>query len=1097
MKKVYILLLLIFAGFAGLYSQTASQNYILIHTCTNDSCTTFLDKIQYFDGLGRPTETVQKGITPAKADLVMLQEYDGFGRDSAAWLPAVVTGNNGAYVAPATVRTNAVSSNGSDAKPYSYPVYEASPLNRVLQQFGVGADWQNNGKSVKTEYLTNSGTSGQQSCALFSVSGTGVSTKVNRNNFYPDAQLYVTKTTDEEGNISYQFKDKLDRVVLTRQILNGGNVDTYYVYDDFGNLCFVVPPILADLSVNGTYDETTAQIKQYAYIYRYDGRNRCIFKKFPGCEPIYYVYDKADRLIFTQDGENRKKSEWQFSIPDALGRVVLTGICKDTISVSNKLVKGVFSTAGTYKFYTIQVDGVTKTFINTPTILSENIYDGYDFLGYNGVPNDVNNTQYKTETGYDACYGDHQAANKWKSKGLLTGTLTAQINPDGTVSSTYLYSVMYYDYRGRLVQSKGNNALTDGLEKEYFAYDFMNNPTRKMHIHTAMNKTAQNEVYSYTYDHAGRLTKETHQLNGGTLVNLAENTYDELGRLKTNKKGSQVNLNTTYAYNIRSWLRLISSSFFTESLYFKKNGNISEMYWQHSGDPYQRSYAFSYDNLSRLTDAKYQEYNTADNYNTTSYSYDKQGNILKLKRYGQIVADDSYRTQISLIDNLTFSYTDTGNQLRKVEDSIPNILFAASADFKNYSNVATEYSYNANGALTQDLNKGISDIQYNSLNLPRLMDIKSPVAEARNEYTYSAAGQKLKVVQKWNPSYSTTPVGGVSSPINTSSLTSSKKTEYIGNMIYENDALKWILVDGGYIYYGTYYYYLTDHQGNNRILSAGATVTQTNHYYPFGMVFAETSTSQQGFQPYKYNGKELDMMSGLNQYDYGARYYDPALGRFIMLDPLCEKYYSISPYAYALNNPVRLVDPDGKTPRIYVEMEGLGHTFVTTGTGKNTTVYTYGRYGELDANKSSARELSRTGEGVLIIMTGAEALNYIAGKVKNEGAVIYEVKNGSDEKIDTHFNYMFNSSDQKPSGEGKYANANNARVVDTYDLLDNNCTTKTVEAVKISTDGKLDLNSKNPMNVDTKLYYENQKKDSQVKQIYLKDIIDEYKKDNR
>jgi len=263
------------------------------------------------------------------------------------------------------------------------------------------------------------------------------------------------------------------------------------------------------------------------------------------------------------------------------------------------------------------------------------------------------------------------------------------------------------------------------------------------------------------------------------------------------------------------------------------------------------------------------------------------------------------------------------------------------------------------------------------------------------------------------------------------------------------------------------------------------------------MVFAETSTSQQGFQPYKYNGKELDMMSGLNQYDYGARYYDPALGRFIMLDPLCEKYYSISPYAYALNNPVRLVDPDGKTPRIYVEMEGLGHTFVTTGTGKNTTVYTYGRYGELDANKSSARELSRTGEGVLIIMTGAEALNYIAGKVKNEGAVIYEVKNGSDEKIDTHFNYMFNSSDQKPSGEGKYANANNARVVDTYDLLDNNCTTKTVEAVKISTDGKLDLNSKNPMNVDTKLYYENQKKDSQVKQIYLKDIIDEYKKDNR
>jgi hypothetical protein len=208
---------------------------------------------------------------------------------------------------------------------------------------------------------------------------------------------------------------------------------------------------------------------------------------------------------------------------------------------------------------------------------------------------------------------------------------------------------------------------------------------------------------------------------------------------------------------------------------------------------------------------------------------------------------------------------------------------------------------------------------------------------------------------------------------------------------------------------------------------------------------------------------------------------------------MMEKYYGWSPFAYCLNNPVKFTDSDGRTPRIYVETQGVGHTFVTTGEGKNTTVYTYGRYGGLDADKSSARELSRTGEGVLIVMKGEEALNYITKEVKDKGASIYEVKNGSDEKIDIHFNDMFNSSDQKPSGTGKYAGANNARVVDTYDLLDNNCTTKSVEVVKISTDGKLDLKSKGPANVDTKLYYENQKKDSQVKQIHLKDIYDEYK----
>jgi hypothetical protein len=99
--------------------------------------------------------------------------------------------------------------------------------------------------------------------------------------------------------------------------------------------------------------------------------------------------------------------------------------------------------------------------------------------------------------------------------------------------------------------------------------------------------------------------------------------------------------------------------------------------------------------------------------------------------------------------------------------------------------------------MTKDLNKEISDIQYNTLNLPRLMEIKSPVAEARNEYTYSASGQKLRVVQKWNPNYSTAP--GIGSAITVSVLTANKTTDYIGNMIYENGTLKRILIDGGYI----------------------------------------------------------------------------------------------------------------------------------------------------------------------------------------------------------------------------------------------------------------------------------------------------------
>ena len=108
----------------------------------------------------------------------------------------------------------------------------------------------------------------------------------------------------------------------------------------------------------------------------------------------------------------------------------------------------------------------------------------------------------------------------------------------------------------------------------------------------------------------------------------------------------------------------------------------------------------------------------------------------------------------------------------------------------------------------------------------------------------------------------------------------------------------------------TYYYYLKDHQGNNRVVinANGGDAVEVNHYYPFGSLFS-TSTN---VQPYKYNGKELDTKKGLNWYDYGARHYDAVLGRFTTVDPLAEKYYPTSIYAYCINNPVRYIDPDGR-----------------------------------------------------------------------------------------------------------------------------------------------------------------------------------------
>ena len=220
--------------------------------------------------------------------------------------------------------------------------------------------------------------------------------------------------------------------------------------------------------------------------------------------------------------------------------------------------------------------------------------------------------------------------------------------------------------------------------------------------------------------------------------------------------------------------------------------------------------------------------------------------------------------------------------------------------------------------MTKDLNKGIGDIQYNSLNLPRQMVIISLTAKGKNYYTYSASGMKLRTEQRYDLDLFVTPLN-TTNPAN-DGLSDYKNTDYAGNIIYETvKSLSTttnktrILFDGGYIEDEVYHYYLTDHQGNNRlVVNSSGTVVQKNHYYPFGMAFAETPVAEQGKQPYKYNGKELDRMHELYQYDYSARYYDPAIAQFTTIDPLAEKYYNTSPYVYCKNNPINRIDPDGR-----------------------------------------------------------------------------------------------------------------------------------------------------------------------------------------
>ena len=249
----------------------------------------------------------------------------------------------------------------------------------------------------------------------------------------------------------------------------------------------------------------------------------------------------------------------------------------------------------------------------------------------------------------------------------------------------------------------------------------------------------------------------------------------------------------------------------------------------------------------------------------------------------------------------------------------------------------------------------------------------------------------------------------------------------------------------GDAYENLQFYYHSDHLGSSSyITNLDGEVVQHIEYVPFGEVFIEERNNIWN-TPYLFNAKEFDEETGL--YYYGARYYDSRLSLWISTDPKQEDYYNVCTYCYVICNPTKFIDIEGYKPRIYYELQRLGHTFVTTGSGSTTTVYTYGRYAELGKDKSSARNSTPTGEGVLIILKGQEARDFIENQINNRNAVVYEFVSGSDAKVDKFFQDKFNNSDKIPT-TGTYAGNENARVIDEYNLLTNNCTTISIEAIQ-------------------------------------------------
>ena len=312
----------------------------------------------------------------------------------------------------------------------------------------------------------------------------------------------------------------------------------------------------------------------------------------------------------------------------------------------------------------------------------------------------------------------------------------------------------------------------------------------------------------------------------------------------------------------------------------------------------------------------------------------------------------------SAIDNLTMTYD--GNQLKKVTDQCADLTYAGAMDFKDGANKTVEYLWDANGNMTRDRNKKIENVEYNVLNLPEMIEYYDGHIV---RYTYAADGRKLMVkymvsnisvieqgsingvggfsngvmgggIIPFDPPGPLNPPGPIVPPGTTTYLT----MDYCGNHIYRNGVLERTVNDYGYLADSTYYYYVKDYQGNVRaVIDQNGALKEINNYYPYGGLMGAASA---GVQPDKYGGKELDRENGIDWYDFEARYQDPMLPMFTTQDPLAEQAPGISPYAYCAGNPIRYIDPTGKSTKVIYS--GNGHYIVIGGDFDNDrNIYLY------------------------------------------------------------------------------------------------------------------------------------------------------------
>lgn len=965
--------ILLFLGLCvsvGVFGQlTMSENYIYTKACLDAACIKKAETVKYFDGLGRPKQIIGIAATPRGSDMVVPVEYDGFGRQTTDYLPIPQNGtrSGGFYEDP---KSAAPAFYGSE-KIFSERRLEDSPLDRLLQLTQPGNDWQ--GKPITYDYQANADSEVAKYTTNTRWEHDATSSTLSCAGSYAAGQLYKYVFRDEDGNTTIEYKNGQGQTLLVRKLLDAVPVDTYYVYNEYDQLAYVIPPLLSDRyrkAVSGTAI-AVSDLDDLAYQYRYDGRSRLVEKKLPGKGWEYLAYDNADRLVATQDAVLRPKGQWLFTKYDKFGRVAYTGIKAASLSradyqselsrrdSNHESRDAAGFTSGIKIYYT--PGNAFPTLEGSDRVLAVNYYDEY--------PPDVTSLPKTIEEQIVNSANPQASPDNANSlislKGLPVAVYMKNIEDDRWTKNLTLY-----DLKGRAIGNYSMNHL-GGYTKSESRLDFSGVALNTTTFHR--RSAADSEVVvkqRYVYSDKNILLEEYHQVGSNPEERLAQNSYNEIGQLASKKIGNGELQEINYAYNIRGWQERVNDpsslggDLFAYALRYQNpvgigaepryNGNITQADWVSStgGSPEIRRYSYRYDGLGRLLDASYSKPNATVVYTgayNESLNYDVNGNITSLTRFGARDKETALK-----IDELKYAYS--GNRATRIEDVSGNY-------FQGFKGRAVEPGYDNNGNISSMPNMGLQVITYNHLNLPSYMGIPGdtqPASHSKTSYVYRADGAKVYKRHYYNTGFvgdgGTTAVteyldgfqyyGQISvhlpdiipadpdPPIEEDTGGPPADPDAItdGAAAYSTPdpipALQFVPTSEGYYDFArnAYIYNYVDHLGNVRLSymknSAGALeILEESNYYPFGLRhegYNNVMASNPAYQ-YKYNGKELQETG---MYDYGARFYMPDIGRWDVVDPLAEKMPSWSPYAYAFDNPVRFIDPDGRAPLDWVQLGG-------------------------------------------------------------------------------------------------------------------------------------------------------------------------------